>query len=467
MNLRPRWGKVCLCNRVWKARQITRCAVTHSNREVFFSRVSLSLKLILDLVKRVNFLFSKMVQTKVVFDNNAYYHTYEYKALQELKRHMFEGSRVMVVKGEKNLRTCGLLDHKKEGYTQTHMAPGQPQVRVTFETNAQEIGPQSPTVKRTIHTTTERGQDEQYEGENASNENLGSDNLTMLAQLAQDFLNRHFISEAILPNETDPSNLNSSLEVSTPHHLRHEKQKMQELEASERKKNQRHNKKQKKHLRRKNKKNESAEVETNSSLPLKSSELKGNVRSRRSVHLSQTHLLDGGIEHGGNAANGTIPENDAESSFSSFENSLRTCYEGQILLNEEFPPSHNCTDVSALEIQGTMEAIHEVSEDGYYYYIFYSDNDYVSNDIHAIFNIHKPTYQYAKHARSCFNETECSFPITFWSDETVIVEIPTRDGIEHEEDDITYLISTCHPRMSVYVIFPVAVLFLILGCAFM
>lgn len=53
-----------------------------------------------------------------------------------------------------------------------------------------------------------------------------------------------------------------------------------------------------------------------------------------------------------------------------------------------------------------------------------------------------------------------------FSDEVVIVEVPTRDGIEHEDDDITILVSQCVPRMAVYMIFPIAVLFFILSCAF-
>lgn len=52
------------------------------------------------------------------------------------------------------------------------------------------------------------------------------------------------------------------------------------------------------------------------------------------------------------------------------------------------------------------------------------------------------------------------------SEEIVIVEVPTRDGIEHEEDDVTILHSQCVPRTSVYMIFPIAVLILVLSCAF-
>lgn len=193
-------------------------------------------------------------------------------------------------------------------------------------------------------------------------------------------------------------------------------------------------------------------------------DLKVNNRPKRDTGQK----LDGGINHGGNALNYTYIESD-ESSVSSFETNLLTCYDGQILLAQGFTPSVQCTDVHYLEKTGHLEAVHDVLSDGYYYYIFYSDNDYISNDIHAIFDIYKPTYRYTNTSKTkeCINSTECLFPIKFWSDETVIVEVPTRDGIEHEEDDITYLISTCQPRMSVYIIFPVSVLFLILGCAFL
>lgn len=177
-------------------------------------------------------------------------------------------------------------------------------------------------------------------------------------------------------------------------------------------------------------------------------------------------VYDRKINHGGNAMNFSNNNSDSESSF---ENSLLTCYDGDILVARSFPPSHLCKDVQYLENGVHMVTKHEVATDGYYYYIFYSDNDYVQNDIHAVFDIYKPTFQYSNisESRGCVNSTNCSFPISFWSDDRVIVEVPTRDGIEHEEDDITFLISTCQPRMAIYIIFPISVLFLVLTCAFL
>lgn len=332
----------------------------------------------------------------------------------------FQGSRVMVVKGEKNLKTCGLLDHK-EGAVHPHMASGQGRVRVTFDTEAQEIhSRQQPTQPK----ASAQVQDEDFEGEDASDENITL--VKQYAQYAQSYLAKHYNLSLLLTNDTEAA-INSTV------HLRHARKRRKDLDAE----------------LQKNKHNKTSES-----------------RVRRNVQFSPTHLLDGGVEHGGNAGN-LSDVDQQESSVSSFENNLLTCYDGQILLAESFLPSPTCTGVHAIDNHGTMKTMHEVIDDGYYYYIFYSDNDFVLNDIHAIFDIHKPTYQYAKHARSCYNQTECIFPISFWSDETVIVEVPTRDGIEHEEDDITFLVSSCYPRMSVYIIFPVAVLFLILGCAFM
>lgn len=175
-------------------------------------------------------------------------------------------------------------------------------------------------------------------------------------------------------------------------------------------------------------------------------------------------LLDQGIKHGGNALRNHTANED--SSVSSFEEELFTCYEGNVLVAQEFDPDDLCTNVTYLDSGKSMQSRHNVIEDGYYYYIFYSDNDLVSNDIHAIFDIYKPTFQYENITKSCINDTECTFPLSIMSSDRVIVEVPTKDGID-ESDDISLLISVCHPRMGMYIIFPIAVLFLILSCAFL
>ncbi|XP_068621284.1 uncharacterized protein [Battus philenor] len=193
-----------------------------------------------------------------------------------------------------------------------------------------------------------------------------------------------------------------------------------------------------------------------------------NKRRKRTVGSLQLHdpntVLDTGVYHGGNANN--IP-NLTDTSVSSFENNLHECYHDNILLNNFFPNSKECNSSNYLENTTTLKVEHKIQSDGYYYYIFYSDNDMVKNDIHAIFDIYKPTFQYANMSDSkvCLNSTECEFEISIFSDELVIVEVPTTDGFKNDNSFI--LTSVCHPRTSVYIFFPVSVLLLILLFAFL
>ncbi len=180
-------------------------------------------------------------------------------------------------------------------------------------------------------------------------------------------------------------------------------------------------------------------------------------RSKRSI---DTTLTKEGILHGK-----TNETND--SSESSFEKTLISCHDGRILLNSNFTVSHLCTNNEFLANGSYLQIRHDILENGYYFYIFYSDNDLESNEVHAIFDVVKPTYENNGNIPSCLNKTQCSFSIGLFSKETVIVEIPMRNGIEHEKDDHMIMISTCKPRTAVYSVFPIAVLFLILLSAFM
>ncbi|XP_072936817.1 uncharacterized protein [Epargyreus clarus] len=198
------------------------------------------------------------------------------------------------------------------------------------------------------------------------------------------------------------------------------------------------------------------------------------IKQRRKRETGHTPLhdpktvLDAGVYHGGNALN-TSKNAVEDSSVSSFENSLHECYHNNILMNDFFPYSIQCNNTNYLEQTTTLKVVHEVLVDGYYYYIFYSDNDIVINDIHAIFDIYKPTFQYANISdfKLCINKTECEFDVSLFSDELVIVEVPTKDGLRSDNENSSILISVCQPRMSVYIIFPVSVLLLILVFAFL
>lgn len=61
----------------------------------------------------------------------------------------FEGSRILVVKGERNLRTCGLLEHNMEKYGALFNSE-KAQVKVTFETAAEVIDPNFMTQEENV-----------------------------------------------------------------------------------------------------------------------------------------------------------------------------------------------------------------------------------------------------------------------------------------------------------------------------
>lgn len=317
----------------------------------------------------------------------------------------YDGSRILVVRGDKYLKTCGLLEHNVKKYG-AKMDEEHNRVRVTFENAAEVIG------FKDYNTAAE---------EFSENENVD--------QLVQQRIakGRERFSKVNI-TEVNSRNSTSSNETEVKHHR-------------------------KRHL-----KNKLLNISQKSNL---SQWLENDLAERKRKRSISN--LDAQIRHGGNY-NFTTTE---DASVSSFEMDLLMCYNGQILVTQAFSPSKECQNVHYLERSNHMMTVHDVASNGYYYYIFYSDNDFVSNDIHAIFDIYKPTYHYANTSNECINQTECRFDISFFGDEITIVEVPTRDGIEHEADDITYLISTCHPRMSVYIIFPIAVLFLILTCAFL
>lgn len=357
----------------------------------------------------------------------------------------YTGSRLLVVEGERELHTCGLLDHRGNPLENNEPGAARPKVSVTFvtfETDAEVIDSGfSKHDKRNIHDL-----EKEMIAKNKAMNNVELDAESRLDQGGEQM---EIIDDEILQL----------------------KKKGEELIQSQQKQNGplklvldtdddkiRHQKHHKLIRSRKNipTSKDEVEVEVN------------NERGKRDLFMDQK------INHGGNTNKKFYPRFESENSVSSFENSLLACFSGrEILLQpQKFPPSTNCTSIEYLEKGSTlinMVTTHNVTSDGYYYYIFYSDNDDVENDIHAIFDIHKPTYLYAgiPESKGCYNSTKCSFPIHFLSSERVIVEVPTRDGIESEADDITMLVSTCQPRMAVYIIFPIAVLFLILTCAFL
>lgn len=427
----------------------------------------------------------------------------------------FPGSSILVVKGERNLRTCGMLDHNKnKEHAQGIFLPNaNRQVKITFETNAQEINSEEMLAEIKKGETLMKEEIQNIMDPTTTKE---------LTQKSADMINSTYNVSDIatdgnttVASEMDEKDLKTLLQVvetyvqkhtrghdikrgNSTRKLRHSKRK-HKIQTEEERRNSPKNdslqevkgthekdtenirnkishgnvdtkksrigsiRKLKEELHSKDMNNMNIENEDEAQ---KNAEIVKSRLKRNQEIVNPPSILDQGIRHGGNAGK-NMTEDEDESSVSSFENGLFNCYGGAILLAQEFEPSDQCVNVSYLVSGKHMQTRHNVIEDGYYYYIFYSDNDFVSNDIHALFDIYKPTFQYENVTKSCINQTECSFSLSLMSADRVIVEIPTRDGIEHEVDDVNLLISICHPRMGTYIIFPIAVLLFILSCAFM
>ncbi|XP_012145888.1 uncharacterized protein LOC105663156 [Megachile rotundata] len=367
----------------------------------------------------------------------------------------FQGASILVVKGERNLRTCGMLEHKNnEQIAKNIFLPeAKQQVKVTFKSDTVESVSNNNITDVAYNNTSNMTSkmEENNTGTGVSNHyphikrNVTSHEQNDDDELKELLWNTKMYIQQHMKSSKEPM-------VRNTRKLRHAKKRQYKMQIKKEGKNILHDKK-----RSGSNTENISNVEEDKIL---------NKRIKRTQDLVKPLLLDQGVKHGGNAVKNITNDND-ESSVSSFENELFKCYGGSILIAQEFAPSEQCTNVSYLLNGKHMQAIHNIIENGYYYYIFYSDNDIVSNDIYALFDIYKPVFHYENATKSCINQTKCSFAINLLSSDRVIVEIPTKDNTEYEIDDISLLLSVCHPRMEVYIIFPIAVLFFILACAFM
>ncbi|XP_076636496.1 uncharacterized protein LOC143349273 [Colletes latitarsis] len=330
----------------------------------------------------------------------------------------FQGASILLVKGEHNLRACGLLEHdnNEQMIEGIYLPEAKRQVKVIFKSDTKENGILNSTEEKLVENTVE------------------DSNVDITDKIYKESVRNGNVQGKMVYGTKKLSNAKKKLAERKRRELNIEKR----LDAKE--------------LQRK--------------LNLKRADKMVGRKIRSQELIRPPFLLDQGIKHGGNAIkNETNVDND--SLVSSFENELLKCYGGSILIAQEFTPSEQCNNINYFINGKHMQTIQTIVESGYYYYIFYSDNDIVSNDIYAIFDIYKPVFQYENVTKSCTNQTKCSFPIDLLSSNRLIVEIPTIEGDEIRIDDADLLLSICHPRMEVYIFFPIAVLFCILTCAFM
>ncbi|XP_063897183.1 uncharacterized protein LOC110383125 isoform X3 [Helicoverpa armigera] len=157
------------------------------------------------------------------------------------------------------------------------------------------------------------------------------------------------------------------------------------------------------------------------------------------------------------------------SSFSSSEEALLEC-EG-LILNLPLTPHRHChrgaSEDESFAAAKANALTYRVPANGYYFFVFNSENEVQRNYIRARFALQKTRYDVARTAlRECKNSTQrCDLALDIFSTQKVVLEVPLRnnDSLWNEQ---FVIISECEPRTSIYMFCVIAVPILILVFGF-
>ena len=145
------------------------------------------------------------------------------------------------------------------------------------------------------------------------------------------------------------------------------------------------------------------------------------------------------------------------SSYSSSEEALASC-DGVLLalplmLNKRCKATHNTND---------NRISYDIVQDGTYYFVFSSDNEIVTNELHFNITFDKMKYDTNSPIHECKNVTNCTLEVDFFSQGRTVVELQPFDN--HWEK--SYEVRTeCTPRTSVYICFLLLAILLLFFCA--
>lgn len=107
-----------------------------------------------------------------------------------------------------------------------------------------------------------------------------------------------------------------------------------------------------------------------------------------------------------------------------------------------------------------------VPSNGYYFFIFNSENEVQDNYIRVKFDIQKTVYDVSNSIQSCNNATdECRLSLNFFSNQKVVFELPVNSN-ETLWNEEFIVISECEPRTIIYLVCVISVPMLILLFAF-
>ncbi|XP_012272253.1 uncharacterized protein LOC105695339 [Orussus abietinus] len=155
------------------------------------------------------------------------------------------------------------------------------------------------------------------------------------------------------------------------------------------------------------------------------------------------------------------------SSFSSSEERLLDCK--GLILNLPLTPHQQCTPKfekhhHLASLANTVT--YRVPTNGYYFFVFNSENEIQPNYIRIRFELLKTVYDTSDPIHACKNTTEeCSLPLNFFSGEKAVLELPLGDNDSQWNEEFV-VVSTCEPRTAVYMICIITVPLLIMLFAF-
>lgn len=94
---------------------------------------------------------------------------------------------------------------------------------------------------------------------------------------------------------------------------------------------------------------------------------------------------------------------------------------------------------------------------GYYFFVFNSENEVDTNYIRVKFHINKATYNLTSPVSSCINVNDtCALDLSFFSNEKVVMELPIKEDVDLWNEEYV-VISDCEPRTALYVAFVIVI----------
>ncbi|XP_065168171.1 uncharacterized protein [Atheta coriaria] len=156
------------------------------------------------------------------------------------------------------------------------------------------------------------------------------------------------------------------------------------------------------------------------------------------------------------------------SSFSSSEEALLNC--AGLILNLPLSPHTKCQrSLSDQDVETAYLAnriTYKVPTNGYYFFVFNSENEVQTNYIRVHFHIEKTVYNVTNPISECANSTEqCALDLKFFSDEKLVMELPIKEDQDLFNQEYV-VVSVCEPRTAIYIFCVILVPILVILFAF-